>query len=614
MGSKYSIDELTQLVTAVLENSGAARAMAEVAARALVAAEAEGLGGHGLSRAPLYAQHLREGRVNGKARVSIKTDKGATCLISAGGGLAFEAVALAVIEAINRSKQYGVAFCGVTDSHHSGAMDYHLAPVAQAGLVGLAFTNSPAAINAWGGKRPLFGTNPIAAAFPRKANPPLVIDLSLTEVVRGKIMLYAKEGKPIPLGWAVDRDGKPTTDAKAALTGSLFAIGGAKGAMLALMVELLCVALTGAAFAYENDSYFEPGNRPRIGHAIVAIDPAALAGSDVYFERVETLIAAMLSDEGVRLPGDRRHKLAADARANGIEVPDALLKQLRDLSESSRVASRAQPVDCFVTVNGLRIHYLEWGTSGGQPLVLLHGIARVAHNFDHLAPHFGEKYHVIAVDMRGHGDSAWDPQGAYLVEDYVRDIEGLIERLKLRNIVLWGNSTGGRVAQVFAGSHPDLVSAVIVEDVGPERPAAISSRRANRMSQEENGWASLDELLAQVAKDYPRSAEPVLRSFAQHGSKPRADGRVVWKRDPAILNGFVPTELWATVSRIKAPVIYILGGASDIVPPATQDQLRQTLPQVEIVTMPGLGHYPSDEKPADFLAIVDRFLAAAESR
>jgi pimeloyl-ACP methyl ester carboxylesterase len=157
-------------------------------------------------------------------------------------------------------------------------------------------------------------------------------------------------------------------------------------------------------------------------------------------------------------------------------------------------ASHAQPLDRFVTVNGLRIHYLEWGTSGGPPLIMLHGIARTAHNFDHLAPHFSQQCHVIAVDMRGHGDSAWDPQGAYFVEDYVRDVEGLIEQLKLRSIVLWGNSTGGRVAQVFAGSHPELVSAVIVEDVGPERPAAISNRRAKRMSEEENGWASVDEL------------------------------------------------------------------------------------------------------------------------
>ncbi len=163
-----------------------------------------------------------------------------------------------------------------------------------------------------------------------------------------------------------------------------------------------------------------------------------------------------------------------------------------------RGTTQPRPVERFVTVNGLRIHYVDWGTGGKQPLVLLHGIARVAHAFDHLAPHFSRDFHVIAVDLRGHGDSGWDPEGRYLVEDYVSDIEGLVDQLRLSDIVLWGNSTGGRVAQVFAGTHPELVSAVIVEDVGPERPAAISNRRAQRMAREESGWATTDELFAQV--------------------------------------------------------------------------------------------------------------------
>jgi (2R)-3-sulfolactate dehydrogenase (NADP+) len=115
------------------------------------------------------------------------------------------------------------------------------------------------------------------------------------------------------------------------LTGSLSAIGGAKGTALALMVEVLCVALTGAAFSYENDSYFEPGNHPRIGHAILAIDPNALAGADSYFSRLEEMISRMLADEGVRLPGARRQQAAAKARAEGIEVSDALLSELRQL-------------------------------------------------------------------------------------------------------------------------------------------------------------------------------------------------------------------------------------------------------------------------------------------
>ena len=270
----------------------------------------------------------------------------------------------------------------------------------------------------------------------------------------------------------------------------------------------------------------------------------------------------------------------------------------------------AAPVDRTIAVNGLKIHYVEWGSAEKPPLVLLHGIARVAHSFDHLAPHFADRFRVIAIDMRGHGDSAWDPQGSYMVEDYTKDIAAIVRELKLKDMVLWGNSTGGRVVQMIAGQMPELVRAVIVEDVGPERPREVSNRRADRMAKEADGWATFDDLYAQAQKENPRTPEAILKPFVQHASKRREDGRIVWKRDPAILNGFVPTELWATVKKIRAPLIYVLGGASNIVPPQTQMDIRQELKQSEIVMMPGLGHYPSDEKPAEFIAIVERFLAA----
>jgi pimeloyl-ACP methyl ester carboxylesterase len=269
-----------------------------------------------------------------------------------------------------------------------------------------------------------------------------------------------------------------------------------------------------------------------------------------------------------------------------------------------------QPPDRFVTVNGLRIHYLEWGSSDKPPLIMLHGIGRVAHTFDHIAPHFASRYHVLAVDMRGHGDSDWDPKGAYLVEDYVKDIEGMAQQLRLRNIVIWGNSTGGRVAQVFAGLHPELVSAVISEDVGPERPREIADGMTARLKREdETGWASEDELLAQQKNGSPRTSEEILRAYVHFGSKRRPDGRIIWKRDPAIGNGFVPTELWRFVREIKSPIIYVVGGRSTIVPAATQDELRKVLPQAQIVTIAGVGHYPSEENPSEFLGVVDKFLA-----
>jgi (2R)-3-sulfolactate dehydrogenase (NADP+) len=202
-------------------------------------------------------------------------------------------------------------------------------------MVGLAFSNSPAAMPAWGGKTPLFGTNPVAAIFPRRDADPLIIDLALSQAARGKIVLAAREGKPIPPGWALDRDGRPTTDAKAALAGSMLPAGGVKGAMLALMVELLACALTGAAFGFEVDSFFvDEGNQPRLGQLFLAIDPGSMAGSETYFSRIECLLELMLRDEDVRLPGDRRRAAFNSASQQGIVIPDALLKQISQLADA----------------------------------------------------------------------------------------------------------------------------------------------------------------------------------------------------------------------------------------------------------------------------------------
>jgi len=330
---RVSIDELTALATRALERAGASTAMAGATAKALVAADAQGLASHGVSRVPQYAAHLRLGRVDGSAVARVARAKGGAVLIDAADGLAFPACALAVGEAIARARANGVAFAGVTNSHHFGAAADHLAPVAAAGMVGLAFGNSPGAMPAWGGKRAIFGTNPIAAVFPRKGAPPLVIDLSLSEVARGKLMVAAREGRPIPAGWALDRDGNPTTDPKRGLEGVMLPAGGVKGAMLALVVELLCCALTGAHMGFEADTFFvDAGNRPRIGQAFLVIDPGALAGDETYAERVETLVAAMLEDPSVRLPGARRRALAEAAAREGVELPAPLLAQLRELA------------------------------------------------------------------------------------------------------------------------------------------------------------------------------------------------------------------------------------------------------------------------------------------
>jgi len=320
-----------------LESSGATQAMAAATARALATAEMEGIASHGASRIPQYCGHLRNGRARGSAVPAVVRERKGACLVDARQGLAFEACGLGVQEAIGRAKEFGVAWAAVANSNHFGVAAYHLEPIAQAGLVGLAMGNSPAAMPAWGGKRALFGTNPIAAVFPRRDGVPLVIDLSLSAVARGKIMVAAREGKPIPEGWALDARGEPTTDAKAALQGSMLPAGGVKGAMLALTVELLVCALSGAAYGFESDSFFTDEGRPtRIGQAFLAIDPDALAGAQAYFERVETLVSAMLEDGGVRLPGERRVKQRERAGVEGVSIPADLHAKIAALAGEAR--------------------------------------------------------------------------------------------------------------------------------------------------------------------------------------------------------------------------------------------------------------------------------------
>ena len=330
---QVSLEQLHDLAQRALARAGAHPDAAAATARALVYADAHGLSSHGVARIPQYAAHLKNGRADGSARPKITAAKGGAVLIDAASGLAFAACALAVHEAIRRARDLGVAYAGVTNSHHFGVAVYHLEVVGAAGFVGMAFGNSPAAMPAAGGSRPIFGTNPIAAIFPRPHAAPLLIDLSLSGVARGKLMIAAKEGKPIPLGWALDKAGKPTTDPKAGLEGSMLPLGGAKGAMLALVVELLVTALTGAAIGFEATSFFvDKGNRPRLGQAFLVIDPVALSGRVVYDERIETLIAAMTKDPAVRLPGDRRYALAANAAKEGVGIPAALHRQLIELA------------------------------------------------------------------------------------------------------------------------------------------------------------------------------------------------------------------------------------------------------------------------------------------
>jgi (2R)-3-sulfolactate dehydrogenase (NADP+) len=325
-----SIAAAEELIARALSNSGVRPESAASVARALVAAEAEGQVGHGFSRLSDYAAQARSGKVKGDATPRCVETAPAAAVIDAGHGFAYPALDMAIGWGIDAASRFGTATMSVTRSHHCGALSVQVEKIAQAGLIGIMVANSPAAIAPWGSKVPVFGTNPIAFAVPRADRAPLVIDLSLSRVARGKVMHAKKSGQPIPLGWALDAEGQPTTDANAALEGSMIAIGEAKGTALALMVEVLSAVFTGANTSSEVTSFFTAdGPPPGSGQFLMALKPVEGSG---FPERLEALLALIADLEGARLPGTRRAEAMARSVENGISVPRQYLDGARALA------------------------------------------------------------------------------------------------------------------------------------------------------------------------------------------------------------------------------------------------------------------------------------------
>ena len=322
---KRTAAELETLATKVLVNVGTSEEASRSVAHALVKANRDGLHSHGLARLKAYSAQVVAGKVNGAA-VPLLTELGpAAARIDADDGFAFPAFDLAIESIDAMTQATPIAGVAIGNSHHFGVAGHHVERLADLGVIGLVLGNSPAGIAPWGGSRPLFGTNPIAFGFPRRNAPPVVVDLSLSKQARGKIKLAADAGDSIPEGWALDADGNPTTDAKAAMAGSMLPMGDAKGAALVLAVEIMAAALTGSHFGFEASSFFDDqGGPPRVGQFLLGIRPDSLSAG-TYFERAEVLLQAVLDQPGTRLPGTRRLEIRNRSDAEGIELPDELI-------------------------------------------------------------------------------------------------------------------------------------------------------------------------------------------------------------------------------------------------------------------------------------------------
>ena len=327
-----STAEAESLIARALIGSGVQEPAAASVARALVAAEAEGQVGHGFSRLADYAAQARSGKVNTSAKVTVDSVYTTSIRVDADHGFAYPALDAAFEALTEIADTHGTAVAAVTRSHHCGALSVQVDRIARRGLIGIMMANTPSAIAPWGAKEPIFGTNPIAFAAPRPGRVPLVVDMSLSKVARGKVMHAYKSGKPIPEGWALDTEGRPTTDPAAGLAGSMVPIGEAKGSVLALMVEMLASVFTGASLSADASSFFEAeGPPPGTGQFLLAIKPQ---DGEAFAARIGALLELVAGLEGARLPGSRREAAMERSRQSGIDVPEAYVRIARDLARA----------------------------------------------------------------------------------------------------------------------------------------------------------------------------------------------------------------------------------------------------------------------------------------
>ncbi|MEY4174913.1 MAG: hypothetical protein RI900_2078 [Actinomycetota bacterium] len=329
-----SLAEVEALSHRMLLASGASELQAGATARSIREAEAEGIRLVGLSYLPTYCEHVACGKVVGDAVPTVSRPRAATVVVNANNGFchpAYEAGETALVAA---ARECGVAMMAITHSYSAGVLGWFVDRLARQGLVAVMFANSSALMAPHGGARPFFGTNPLAWAAPRLNGPPVVADLSSSAVAWVRVKMAADAGEPIPLGWALDAEGLPTTDAAKALEGSMAPAAGHKGSALALLVDVMAGGVAASNFSHEASGFGgNEGGPPDVGQVVLAID--ANVANPVVVDRLEHEFRSLTEQPGVRLPGDARLAARARSELHGVDIPDELMDVLLRYAEGN---------------------------------------------------------------------------------------------------------------------------------------------------------------------------------------------------------------------------------------------------------------------------------------
>lgn len=327
-----TVKEIEQLAESALRGCGANGLQLETAAHSIVDAECDGIRTVGLNYLPIYCGHLIHGKVDGNANPVHRQIAPAVIEVDADHGFAHAAYVVAEADLYNLARQQGIAALSVKQSYSAGVLGWFVQRMAQSGLLGLAFANSPSAVAPAPGAQPFFGTNPFAFAVPRPGGEPIIADMATSQVALVTIKDYAAQGKSIPLGWGYDASGDLTEDGRAVLDGgSLAPLGGYKGMLLALLVDVLAGVIAGPNCSFQAPMFRNnEGGQPDVGQFFIALDPGRFSSSGAhgYAERLEAMLGALSGEPGVRLPGRRRHEFRQRAMSEGIAVPTVLIDKL----------------------------------------------------------------------------------------------------------------------------------------------------------------------------------------------------------------------------------------------------------------------------------------------
>jgi LDH2 family malate/lactate/ureidoglycolate dehydrogenase len=348
---RYPVEHVQQLVTDLAAAAGVPPDDAAILADALVDADLQGTSTHGVSRLHIYLRRIQKGLIDPQAELGVEKRRPAVLVVDASNGLG-QVQALKTLDLLMPlASRYGVASATIRRSQHFGALSYYCNRATEQDMVLAAMTNCEPAMSPVGGCEAFFGTNPIAASFPTGKGFPLKIDLATSLVARGNIIAAHKAGKPIPEGWALDVEGNPTTDAAAALAGTVLAMAGHKGSALATMVELFCGVLSGAAVGSEVGSMYKHMDREQnVGHYFCLVDVAAFIEPAELRARVDRMIDRIKAcrrrpgvDE-ILVPGEPESRKAKHNRRHGIPIGEETVAELRTLCEEYGLGFSLEPM------------------------------------------------------------------------------------------------------------------------------------------------------------------------------------------------------------------------------------------------------------------------------